>query len=114
MLDWWVTGDVSIIDETNAPDFVVHESGGREVRGRDAYKERLSFFINSFSDRTITIDDVVAEGDRLAVRYSWGGLSSAKRQVSSRTTATYRIANGKIAEEWEEHDTAGLTEQLGP
>lgn len=113
MLDWWVSGDVSVIDETNAPDCVVRESGGREVRGRGAHKERLSFFINSFSDRTITIDDVIAEGDRVVVRYSWGGLSSAKRQVNSKTIAIYRIADGKIAEEWEEHDTQGLSEQLG-
>jgi ketosteroid isomerase-like protein len=113
MLNWWVSGDVSVIDETNAQDVVVHESGGREVRGRDANKERLSFFINSFSDRTITIDDVIAEGDRVAVRYSWSGLSSAKRQVNSKTIAIYRIADGKIAEEWEEHDTQGLSGQLG-
>jgi ketosteroid isomerase-like protein len=113
MLEWWVTGDVSVIDETNALDFVVHESGGREVRGRGAHKERLSFFINSFSDRQMTIEDVIAEGDRVVVRYSWAGLSTAKRQVNSKTIAVYRIADGKIAEEWEEHDTGGLTEQLG-
>jgi ketosteroid isomerase-like protein len=112
MLDWWVSGDVSVIDETNAEDFVVHESGGREVRGRDAHKERLSFFINSFSDRQMMIEDVIAEGDRVVVRYSWGGVSLAKRQVNSKTIAIYRIAHGKIAEEWEEHDTQGLSEQL--
>ena len=114
MLDWWLSGDVSVVDETNAPDCVVHESGGREVRGRDAHKERLSSFISVFSDRQMTIDDVIAEGDRVVVRYSWSGVSSANRQVNSKSMAIYRIADGKIVEEWEEHNTAGLTEQFGP
>ena len=113
MLDWWVGGDVSVIDETNAADFVSHSSDGGGTNGRDAYKDRLSGFIGLFSDRTIEIEDVIAEGDKVVVRYSWGGVAPGSRQVNSKSMAIYRIVDGGIAEEWEEHDTRGLGEQLG-
>jgi predicted SnoaL-like aldol condensation-catalyzing enzyme len=113
MLNWWVGGDVSVIDETNAPDFVSHSSDGGGTDGRDAYKDRLSGFIGLFSDRTIEIEDVIAEGDKVVVRYSWGAVAPGNRQVNSKSMAIYRIVGGKIAEEWEEHDTRGLGEQLG-
>ena len=113
MLDWWVDGDVSVIGETNSPDFVSHSSDGGGTNGRAAYKDRLSGFISLFSDRTIEIEDVIAEGDKVVVRYSWGGVAPGNPQVNSKSMAIYRIVGGKIAEEWEEHDTRGLGEQLG-
>lgn len=120
MITWWTTGDLEVIDETNAPEFVVHRSGGDEVSGRDAYKSLLSSFVTMFGQRELSIDDLIAEGDRVVMLYTWRavhsgesfGLKPTKNRVASRSLAIYRIADGMIVEEWEEHDTAGLMRQL--
>ena len=51
MITWWTTGDVAVIDETNAPEFVLHASGGGQTNGRDGYKALLSSFLRMFSKR---------------------------------------------------------------
>lgn len=74
-----------------------------------------------FSQRELSIDDLIAEGDRVVMRYTWRavhsgesfGLTPTNSQVASGSLAIYRLANGRIVEEWEEHDTAGLMRQLG-
>lgn len=119
MMDWWVEGDASVLDETNSPDFLAHTANG-EIRGRDAQKERLVVFIAMFANRQLTIDQLIAEDDKVAMRYTWQathsgeafGMAPTNKSVKSSTIAIYRIASGRIAEEWEEHDTQGLTQQL--
>jgi predicted ester cyclase len=121
MITWWTIGDVAVIDETNALEFVLHASGGEQTNGRDGYKALLSSFLRMFSKRELVIDDLIAEGDRVVMRYTWRavhagqsfGLTPTNNQVTSRSLAVYRVAHGKIVEEWEEHDTGGLTQQLG-
>ncbi len=120
MITWWTTGDLAVIDETNAPEFVLHRSGGDAVNGRDAHKSLLSSFVSMFSKRELSIDDLIAKGDRVVMLYTWRavhsgdsfGLKPTKNRVASRSLAIYRVADGKIVEEWEEHDTAGLMRQL--
>jgi predicted ester cyclase len=119
MMDWWTEGDVAVLDQTHSPDFVAHTPNG-DVRGRDAQKERLAVLVAMFADRRLAIEELIAEGDTVAMRYTWEathageafGMSPTGNRVRSATNAFYRIAGGKIAEEWEEHDTADLMRQL--
>ena len=120
MMDWWVKGDLNVIDELMSPDFVCHTASGETV-GRDAQRQRLAAFLSMFSDRLLTIDELIGEVDKVAMRYTWEathrgeafGIAPTGKRVKSSTIAIYRVAVGKIAEEWEEHDTQGLFQQLG-
>ena len=110
-LEWWASGDVSILEATVATDIVAHASGGQVFSGRDAVKKRLAGHISFFTERQLTISDIFGEGDRVAARYDWSGVPQNGRTVKITNQAIYRIADGLIAEEWEELDTKGLAEQ---
>jgi ketosteroid isomerase-like protein len=112
-LDWWSSGDVSVLDRTVADDVVSHAPGGDVHSGREVLRKRLGGIIGFFSKRQLHIEDLFAEGDRVAVRYWWSGVTGDNRNVKVMNMAIYRIANGRLAEEWEEQDTAGFAKQLG-
>lgn len=113
MLDWWPGGDTSVLDETCSPDYTSHVAG-KTFSGRDVVKARLRGHIGVFDERKLDIEDIFAEGDRVAVRYVWSGvMTGSGRRVELQNMIIYRLADGKIAEEWEEHDTAALAEQTG-
>jgi predicted ester cyclase len=60
------------------------------------------------------VDELIAEGDRVAVRVTLTGVGNAGRKsVSSLGILIYRIADGRIAEQWEVGNVAGIMEQLG-
>jgi predicted ester cyclase len=75
----------------------------------------------ALSNRKIAIDLIVAEGDLVAVRSTWSGkysgtvrgMTVADKDVSVVYTNIYRIADGKIAENWYQADSLSLAEQLG-
>jgi predicted ester cyclase len=74
-----------------------------------------------FPDLHFTIEEMVAEGNKLAVRLhvtgtqknSWNGIPSAGRKVDMGSTMIVRIENGKITEQHEDADFLGLMTQLG-
>ena len=68
----WTDGRVASIDALMAPSCIVHGLGGGEMRGPDAFKPFHSAYRNAFPDVKITIDDMVADGDIVAAR--WSGL----------------------------------------
>jgi ketosteroid isomerase-like protein len=109
-LRWWESGDVAILDETTSSDIIAH--AGAIFSGREAVKKRLASHIAFFNERQMTITDIFGEGDRVAARYDWSGVTrKGGRTVKITNQAIYRITDGLIAEEWEELDTKGLAEQ---
>jgi predicted ester cyclase len=112
MLEWWPNG-VAVIDETVAEDVVAHARGGK-ITGRDVFKKRLAGHVAFFTERDLRIEDMFAEGDRVAVRFVWSGVTAeGGRTVTLTNLAIYRIEGGRIAEVWEEQDTASLAKQTG-
>jgi steroid delta-isomerase-like uncharacterized protein len=75
----------------------------------------------AFPDRQVTIDDVIAEGDRVVVRTTLNGTHQGKMQgipatgnlVTQPSITIFRLANGKIAEGWYSTDNLGMMQQLG-
>lgn len=111
MLEWWARGDVSEFDETCVERYVLH-ARGRTLSGRDVMKGRRRGHINVFSERALEIEDMFAEEDRVAVRYVWSGvMKGSGRRAELQNMHIFRLAGGKIVEEWEEQDTASLAEQ---
>jgi steroid delta-isomerase-like uncharacterized protein len=112
-------GDMSLMDELLTADYVLHwPSGDFDLQ---AYKEFQPSVLAAFPDGSWTIEDMIAEGDRVASRFTFCGthrgeimgLPASGRQLRMTLMLISRIAEGKIAEEWEVWDGADMARQLG-
>ncbi len=100
-------GNLAGVQEFLAPDYVVHDLDNPRFLGdRQSHKEFLTRFYATFSGQT-TIEDMTAAGDKVVVYKTFHGTSKAEwqglppgQQVTFPVIETYRIANGKIVEEW--------------
>jgi steroid delta-isomerase-like uncharacterized protein len=109
------------LDKTVAPDFVRHSSAAPAVRSREELKRYVQSEFEIFPDGEESIEDMVAEGDKVAVRHSFRGTQlgsmgpyppSGKRMVAD-YLAIYRLAEGVIVEAWAEWDNLSGLQQLG-
>ena len=66
---------LAVIDELYATDTIQHSSTGRDIRGIKNYKQHVSEFSSAFPDLHFTIDDMVAEGDKVAVHLTGTGTN---------------------------------------
>jgi predicted ester cyclase len=125
LAEFWLGGNVGVLDELFAPDYVNHELSRPEVKGLAAYKEwaneaRLAWK-QGFPDFTITIEDLVAEDDRVAKRWILRGTHTGEflgtpptnRKVTMLAMTLYRTVGGKVREIYWNYDALGLMQQLG-
>ena len=112
---------LAVIDELYATDTIQHSSTGEEIRGIKNYKQHVSAFSSAFPDLHFTIDDMVAEGDKVAVRLTatgtnkgtFRGIPPTNKKMTVSMIQIDRIAGGKFVEGWSRYDTFGLMQQLG-
>jgi len=112
---------LELVDELLAPDYVLHDPANPMVRDRETFKQFLGGHYTAFPDVKWTIEDVVAEGDKVVVRWTLTGthqgpllgIPPTGKQVSMWGISIYRIADGKVAEEWAVSDVMGFMQQLG-
>ncbi|TMK69023.1 MAG: ester cyclase [Actinobacteria bacterium] len=115
-------GRLDVVDELFVPDAVVHDPAlQHDVAGVNAIKEMIGGFRRAFPDFVVLVDDQVAEGDRVALRWTargthqgdlWG-IAATGKEITITGTSLYRFAIGRIAESWTNWDTIGLMQQLG-
>jgi steroid delta-isomerase-like uncharacterized protein len=113
--------DFDVRDEALASNYLGHFPGVPTIQGLEAFKQFTSGFFTGFPDLQTTIEDLIAEGDKVAVRQTWRGTHTGNflgipptgKQVVFTSTEFYRVAGGKLAEEWVELDMLGLLQQLG-
>jgi steroid delta-isomerase-like uncharacterized protein len=115
-------GNTSLVDELFAPDFVEHEELPPGIPpGREAVKVMYTMFRNAFPDFKITIDDMIAEGDKVVAHSTWTGTQKGEfmgipptgKSVSFGVFDTIRIADGKFVEHWGLMDSMKMMQQLG-
>ena len=119
--EFWVKGKLDVADELLAPDFVYHGPDAEEPRDREGYKQDTMEYGSSCIDVQATVEDIVAEGDKVAVRYIWSGIHTGglwgapptEKRLTMRVIAILRIADGKIVDEWDMYDSLDLNRQLG-
>ena len=113
-------GRYESVDELVAPDFQGH-SWGDMPPGRDSLRAAIERVSQGLSDHWMKIDDVIAEGDKVAVRLrsharqtgTFMGMPATDREYTITETHIFRIANGQVAEHWRDADMLGLMQQLG-
>jgi len=113
--------DFDVRDGALASNYLGHFPGVPPIQGIEAFKQFTSGFFTAFPDLQTTIEDLIAEGDKVAVRQTWRGTHTGDflgipptgKHVVFTSTEFYRVAGGKLAEEWVELDMLGLLQQLG-
>jgi steroid delta-isomerase-like uncharacterized protein len=105
------------------PHYVHHDPGlpPEMQQGRDAYLQHLPMFYAAFPDFRLAIDDTIAEGDKVATRWSFRGthqgelmgIPATGKQVAASGITIQRVADGKIVEGWTLFDALGMLQQLG-
>ena len=114
-------GDLSFVEDIIAPDYVCHMSETYEFKGIDGFKQIVTGTRNAFPDLHYTIESLVAEGDKLAVRYSWTGthqgdffgVAPTGKRVNMKEAIFYRFKDGKEVEALPYADMLSLFQQLG-
>ncbi len=112
--------NLALVDELCAPDFVLHR-GSTTIQGRESYKQFLSTYLTASPDLNFTIEDLVADQDKVVSRHTgrgthlgpFMGIPPTGKHVTATGMAIIRVANGKIVEEWANADDLGLLQQLG-
>ncbi len=113
--------NLAVMYENFSADCVFHSAGGREMRGIEPLKQMITRLLRAFPDHHETIDDLVAEGDKVVARVRWTGthrgeylgVAPTGKQVTYTAITIYRIVGGKVVESWQEGDRLGLRQQLG-
>lgn len=112
----------AIVDELVAPDYVGRFPPNPDLRGREALKLFNRQSLVAFPDLQITLDELIAEGDKVVMRWTLrgthlgeirGGIAPTGKAVTVTGTTTHRLAGGQIAESWGNVDYFGLFLQLG-
>jgi steroid delta-isomerase-like uncharacterized protein len=115
-------GNISLADKFLAPDFVEREELPPGIpRDREGVKQLTTMFRAAFPDFKATIDDIIAEGDKVVIRQTWSGTHKGEfmgipptgKSVSFGVIDIIRIAGGKFVEHWGQMDSMGLMQQLG-
>jgi steroid delta-isomerase-like uncharacterized protein len=118
----WNKGNLAVIDELYTPDFVQHDPASPvSVSSAEDLKRYVAGYRMAMPDIHFSIDDLVAEGDKVVWRFTSRGTQTGVLMGIPPTgkTATvagmvlFRIANGRIAECWVNFDTLGMLQALG-
>ena len=94
---------------------------GLESRGAEGFKQVATAFLTGFPDSKLTIEDLIAEDDRVVVRFTvrgthlgdFAGIPPTNRQIVLPVIMVNQISHGKMSESWEVVDQLGLFQALG-
>jgi predicted ester cyclase len=117
-------GKVEVVDEVLDPNFVCWDPNSEtgKIRGAETIKGEVDYFRNAVPDLTYTVEDQVAEGDKVVSRYTvsgthegefFGVAGTGKRIEMSGINIDRFDESGKLVEEWPEYDLLGAMRQMG-
>ena len=119
--DVWGSHNAGLLDELLSPDFVNHDPFPGTAGDREGEEKAIAIHSAAMADPEAKVEDLIAEGDRVAVRFSFRathkgtflGIAPTRKRVTITGMNFYRIRGGKIVELWREVDVLGLLQQLG-
>jgi steroid delta-isomerase-like uncharacterized protein len=109
------------IDELFSADSIWHGPSFQELRGREARREHYTSLRGAFPDFHLNVDELIAEGDKVMLRWSmtgthrgeFWGVAPTRKKVSPSGTSIFRIVDGMITEEFMQWDALGYMQQIG-
>lgn len=113
-------GNLALVEELVAGDYVGH-TPLKEMHGPESAKQFFSMLREAFPNMQVTVEDQIAEGDKVVTRWTcrgthkghFQGMPPTGRQMTMTGITIFRIANGKLVEGWTDADMLGLMQQLG-
>ena len=119
----WNEGNMALIEELTAPDAIDHADvdDKKPARGPESFKAVVGMFRSALEGLTLTIQDEVAESDRVVHRWTLRGkhtgplfgIPPTGKELVFTGITIVRITGGKIVERWASFDELGLLRQLG-
>jgi len=120
----WNQRNWAVFDELAAFNWIIHDPSLPQVRTLEDYKRWATETCNAFPDNHVTIDGMIAEGDKVVMRCTLRGtntgdfvtpmpLPATGKQVTMTAMVIVRFAGGKGVEVWQVGDTLGMFQQLG-
>lgn len=115
-------GNLDVAEEIYAPDFVGHDSTTGDIRGVEGAKQFAATMRRAFPDLTCTVEDQVAEGDKVVTRWSASGTHHGETEDLGPATGNLmkitgvsieRLSDARVAESWDHYDALGMMQQLG-
>jgi predicted ester cyclase len=112
---------MAAIDRAIATNYVFHRGAGEDVHGPKDFKQYMDGLYTSFPDNQMTPDDIIVEGDKAAVRFTFTGthrgefmgIPPTNKKVTGSIIEIHRFAGDKLVETWQRFDTLGLMQQFG-
>jgi steroid delta-isomerase-like uncharacterized protein len=121
--EFWDQKHLMVVDELLAANHVDHTPGSPPglPPGPEGIKQFASLYFTAFPDIRVTIEDQVAEGDRVVTRWraqgtntgSLFGMPATNKSATITGITIDRVASGKIVETWTNFDNLGMLQQLG-
>jgi steroid delta-isomerase-like uncharacterized protein len=114
--------DQTTLNDLLAAELVAHMPGMPGPLSRELMLQGASMFSAAFSDQHYTVEDQIADGDKVATRTTWQAIHSAGdfqgvpptgKRVEASAISIERIQDGKIVERWLSYDQIGMMQQLG-
>ena len=111
-------GNLALVDELVAKDSIEHENN---AHGAEGFKQTVAVFRTAFPDIQISVDDMIAEGDKVVARITmrgthqgeFMGIPATGKTIAVQGIDIVRFANGKAVEHWGVTDSAAMMAQLG-
>jgi predicted ester cyclase len=111
------TGNVALLPSLIADEYV----GPNGARGPAAYQEIVTSLRTGFPDIRFKVEDVLTDGDKVTVRWSWhgthsgpfGGVAPTRKSVDNTGIVIYQLKGGKIVHAWLQADRLGVLQQIG-
>ncbi len=115
-------GDIDAIDELCSPEFINHTAPPGVPSNCEGIKQVMAMFRQAFPDSHFAVEDMVAEGDKVVVRFRGRGTHQGETEAFGPPTGKRmeitgitikRLSEGKIVEAWTNFDALGMMQQLG-
>ena len=115
------SGDLNTVDQILAPNWVNHDPSMPPLQGYEGFKQLTMLFRSAFPGFHTEIEDMLAEGDKVAARFrlrgtntgSFQGMPPTGKAVDVTGTGIFRVVDGKVTDNWVNFDALGLMQQLG-
>jgi steroid delta-isomerase-like uncharacterized protein len=122
----WNAGDLTVVDDLVAPDFVNHSAAPGTRADREGFRQAAARTRALFPDFHVTVEELIAEGEAVVVRFTargtlqlaWehpiiGPIGATGRQATWTGMRLFHLAGGRITETWVNADTLAMMQQLG-
>lgn len=120
--DVYEQGNIELLDELLSPDYVNHTPATPELpTGPEGVKGVVTMFRSAMPDLRVVIEDMIAEGDKVATRYTLEGTHEGElfgvpptgNRLSIKSMTVERVSDGKIRDHWRVTDSLDMMQQLG-